>query len=56
MIEGAYRIIRQREDGLWYLVDPEDIAEVTDQGKTLDEWIYPEGKPEKRRATSMPFS
>jgi hypothetical protein len=37
-IGGKVRRIEEREDGLWYLANPQDQAELGSQGKPYLEW------------------
>ena len=37
-IGGKTRRIEEREDGLWYLANPQDQAELGSQGKPYLEW------------------
>jgi len=46
MLGGMMRRIEQRPDGLWYLSNPEDQAELGSQGKPYLDW-YKESDQEK---------
>jgi len=46
MLGGKVRRLEMRDDGLWYLANPEDQAELGSQGKPYLDW-YRESDQEK---------
>jgi len=46
MLGGKMRRLEERDDGLWYLANPEAMAELGSQGKPYLDW-YRESDQEK---------